>query len=92
MPPPPYQTYMSLSDLKCSHSILEPAPQGMGAPQATENTQGNDAEAHSGLPGRSRSSPRIHILPATMVSFRLFSTRSDPCGGLRRGQRLRNPA
>ena len=33
------------------HGILEPAPQGMGAPQATENTQGNDAETHSSLPG-----------------------------------------
>ena len=30
--------------------LLEPAPQGMGAPQATENTQGNDAEASRSLP------------------------------------------
>ena len=29
--------------------ILEPAPQGMGAPPATGNTQGNDVEAHRSL-------------------------------------------
>ena len=36
---------------QCLRSVLEPAPQGMGAPQATESTQRNDVEAHRSLLG-----------------------------------------
>ena len=64
--------------------ILEPAPQGMGAPPATGNTQGNAVEAHRSLPEGSLSPPRIHLMPATMVSVAYYTTRSHPDGGLRR--------
>ena len=46
----------------------------MGAPPAKENTQRNDAEAHRSLPGRSRFPPRIHLMAATMVSVRYYTT------------------
>ena len=46
----------------------------MGAPQATENTQGNDAEAYRSLPGRSRSPPKVHLMAATMVSVAYYTT------------------
>ena len=62
---------------------LEPAPQGMGAPPATRNTQGNDVEAHRCLPEGFLSPPRIHLMPATMVCVAYYTTRSHPDGGLR---------
>ena len=61
--------------------ILEPAPQGMGAPQATGNTQGNDVEAHRSLSEGFLSPPRIHLMPATMVCVAYYTTRSHPDGG-----------
>ena len=54
--------------------VLEPAPQGMGAPQATGNTQRNDAEAPRSLHGRSRFPPMVHLMPATMVYVRYYTT------------------
>ena len=48
-------------------SKLEPAPQGMGAPQATESTQQDDVEGLRSLPGRSRSPLVIHIMPANVT-------------------------
>ena len=65
--------------------ILEPAPQGMGAPQATESTQGNDAETHRSLPVILSTPPRVHLMAATRVYVRYYTTCSHPDGGLRRG-------
>ena len=56
------------------HIILEPAPQGMGAPQATGDTQGNDADAHRCLPVCSCSPPRVHLMAATMVYVAYYTT------------------
>ena len=67
-----------------SFRVLEPAPQGMGAPQAMGNTQGNDVEAHRNLPEGSLSPSRIHLMPATMMYVAYYTTRSHPDGGLRR--------
>ena len=53
--------------------ILEPAPQGMGAPQATENTQENDVEALRNLPERSRSPLVVHLMSATMAKIEICS-------------------
>ena len=43
--------------------ILEPAPQGMGAPQATDSTHGTDVETHRSLAGRSGFLFRVHLMP-----------------------------
>ena len=53
-------------------------PQGMGAPQATDSTQGNDVEAHRSLAGRSRSPPRVHLMPATRAQKPSVSASTAP--------------
>ena len=60
------------------------SPAGHGGAAGLGNTRGNDAETHRSLHGRAWWSPRVHLMPATRVSFRLFTTRSDPYGGLGR--------
>ena len=53
-------------------------PQGMGAPQATDSTQGNDVEAHRSLAGMARSPPRVHIMPATRAQKPFVSASTPP--------------
>ena len=54
--------------------LLEPAPQGMGAPQATGNNLGDGAEVPRSLPGRFRFPPRVHLMAATRVYVRYYTT------------------
>ena len=46
----------------------------MGAPQATESTQGNDAETHRSLPVILSTPPRVHLMAATRVSVAYYTT------------------
>ena len=77
---------------KTLKKILEPAPQGMGAPPATGNTQGNDVEADRSFPEGSLSPPRIHLMPATMMCVRYYTTGSHPDEGRGRGVAHRKQA
>ena len=54
-----------------SVSVLEPAPQGMGAPQATESTQQNGVEALRSFPGRSRPLLEVHLMSATRAKIEI---------------------
>ena len=53
------------------HWLLEQAPQGMGAPQATESIQENDAEALRSLPEISRSPLVVHLMSATKAKTKI---------------------
>ena len=53
------------------HTLLEPAPQGMGAPQATESTQQNGVEALRSFPGRSRPLLEVHLMSATRAKIEI---------------------
>ena len=64
--------------------VLDPCLRGMGAPKGNVHALWKAAEPRRGLPERSRSPPRVHIMPATMLSVACYSTRSDLFGGLRR--------
>ena len=46
----------------------------MGAPQATKGTHKNVAEAHRSLSVISTFPPRVHLMPATMVYVRYYTT------------------
>ena len=58
-----------------------------GGAASRGSTQGNAVEVHRSLPGRSRSPPKVHLMAATSVCVRYYTSRSDPCGGLRRSIR-----
>ena len=53
-------------------NILEPAPQGMGAPQATESTQQNGVEALRSFPERSRPLLEVHLMSATRAKIEIW--------------------
>ena len=46
----------------------------MGAPQATESTQGNDAETHRSLPVIFTFPHGVHLMAATRVYVRYYTT------------------
>ena len=58
-----------------------------GGAASRGSTQGNAVEVHRSLPGRSRSPPKVHLMPATRASIRYYTTRTHPAGGLRRSIR-----
>ena len=51
--------------------VLEPAPQGMGAPQATESTQQSDVEALRSFSGRPGSPLVVYLRSATRVKIEI---------------------
>ena len=58
-----------------------------GGAASRGSTQGNAVEVHRSLPGRSRSPPKVHLMAATRVCIRYYTSRTHPCGGLRRSIR-----
>ena len=52
-----------------------------GGAASRGSTQGNAVEVHRSLPGRSRSPPKVHLMAATGVYFRYYTTRTHPAGG-----------
>ena len=58
-----------------------------GGAASRGSTQGNAVEVHRSLPGRSRSPPKVHLMAATRVYVRYYTSRTHPAGGLGRSIR-----
>ena len=68
-------------------SVTRSSATAHGGAASRGSTQGDAVEVHRSLPGRSRSPPKVHLMAATRVSVRYYTSRTHPAGGLGRSIR-----